>query len=262
MSSVLEVNKLVNNYLALLKKDLNVFEAENGWVGITTPFLDRHNDHISFFVKKTDHDYLFTDDGYTISDLEDYGVDLLNSEHRKKLLNFNVHSRGGFLSGCEINMKATESDFHFKMHCFIQILLSVDDLFCLAQSNIKNLFWEDVRDFLLSIGGGAIQGNSFIGRSGYPHTIEYAYPKTQGRPVTWLEPINSPKKSNIVNAIYKWTDTRPTRSQIDGDDAKFIVLLNDVDNDVKPQDVSALSNYGIIPQYWSKKELLPELLAA
>ena len=262
MSSVIEVNKLVNSYLDWLKKDMDVFEANDGWIGIISPFLDRHNDQISFFVKKSGKDYVFTDDGYTINDLEDYGVDLFKSPHRKRLLDYSVCSRGGFLDGYEIKMVASEADFHFKMHNFMQILLSVDDLFCLAQSNVRSLFWDDVRNYLQTIGGGAIEGSSFIGKSGYSHIIEYAYPRTANRPVTWVEPINSPNRPNIMNAIYKWTDTRPARTQIDGDDAKFIVLLNDVDNDVKAQDVNALSTYGITPQLWSGKENLASVLAA
>lgn len=53
--------KLVSSYLAWLKSKIIVKEID-GIAEITTPFLDRHNDHLQFYVKKTNEGFILTDD--------------------------------------------------------------------------------------------------------------------------------------------------------------------------------------------------------
>ena len=57
----------------------------NGYTEITTPFLDIHNDELRFYVQKKDNEYLFTDDGYILSDLEMSGVSITKGR-RSELL--------------------------------------------------------------------------------------------------------------------------------------------------------------------------------
>jgi hypothetical protein len=67
-----DVQKLLNDYQVWLK-DRTVLRQIDDWVEITTPYLDRHNDYVQIYAKKTNGGFTLTDDGYTIDDLEQGG---------------------------------------------------------------------------------------------------------------------------------------------------------------------------------------------
>ncbi len=48
-----EIRRLLDDYLGWLR-DNTVLCETGGWVEMTTPYLDRHNDYLQIFVKKTD----------------------------------------------------------------------------------------------------------------------------------------------------------------------------------------------------------------
>ena len=77
-----EIQNLLDKYLDWLK-DKTVLKSINDWVEITTPYVDRHNDFIQIYVKKdSPGNFILSDDGYTISDLESTGCKL-DSPKRK-----------------------------------------------------------------------------------------------------------------------------------------------------------------------------------
>ena len=64
-----DISQLIEQYYAWLKKKTS-YKNINKWVEITAPYLDRNNDYIQMYLKKTDTgSYLLTDDGYTIAGL-------------------------------------------------------------------------------------------------------------------------------------------------------------------------------------------------
>jgi len=74
-----EIDNLLTNYIKWLKDKTIVKQIREDWVEITTPYLDRHNDCLQIYAKKTDNGYLLTDDGYIISDLDNSGCMLPES---------------------------------------------------------------------------------------------------------------------------------------------------------------------------------------
>ena len=76
--------ELVNAYIEWLKQRIKV-EDINGVCEITTPFLDRHNDHLQIYVKRTNNILLLTDDGYILRDLQLSGFES-TTEKRRKIL--------------------------------------------------------------------------------------------------------------------------------------------------------------------------------
>jgi len=61
--------QLVDDYFRWLRSHTQVRDVE-GWTESTVPFLDRHNDHLQLYVQPHNGDYVLTDDGYTVADLE------------------------------------------------------------------------------------------------------------------------------------------------------------------------------------------------
>ena len=58
-----ESKKLVDDYIAWLKRGLAVKDVD-GACELTTPFLDRHNDHLQIYAVKDNGKIEVTDDGY------------------------------------------------------------------------------------------------------------------------------------------------------------------------------------------------------
>ena len=92
MLMILEIQRLLDDYMVWLKDKTSLRQIEQ-WVEITTPYLDRHNDCLQIYAKKTNSGYVLTDDGYTISDLEQTGCKL-NSPKRQDLLKMTLNGFG------------------------------------------------------------------------------------------------------------------------------------------------------------------------
>ena len=63
-----DIATLVDRYQAWLK-DRTALKQVNGWIEITTPFLDRHNDYVQIYAKREDGGLVLSDDGHTLDDL-------------------------------------------------------------------------------------------------------------------------------------------------------------------------------------------------
>ena len=86
-----ECEQLIAAYVDWLRKGLSVEKLDEA-CELTTPFLDRHNDHMQIYVRRDNGDYVLTDDGYILSDLKSCGCEL-DSTKRKELL---VQALNGF----------------------------------------------------------------------------------------------------------------------------------------------------------------------
>lgn len=112
-----------------------------------------------------------TDAGYTISDLDMCGCDIMSSPKRKLVLSTILNGFGVQIDGEQICTKATEINFPQKKHALIQAMLSVNDMFFLSRSQVINVFFEDVQLFLIRIIYHMFQMHSFTGLVGYLITL-------------------------------------------------------------------------------------------
>ena len=95
-----ECISLFDSYIEWLKQRICVESLED-ICEITTPFLDRHNDHLQIYVKKPEDGFLLTDDSYVINDLRLSGFEI-TTEERSQFFNsvlngFGVHQKGNEL---------------------------------------------------------------------------------------------------------------------------------------------------------------------
>src|ERR1700722_9806745 len=70
MTTVQEIEHLLNAYRAWLKDKTTLREVNGSWVEITTPYVDRHNDALQIYARSENDSYVLTDDSYTVRDLE------------------------------------------------------------------------------------------------------------------------------------------------------------------------------------------------
>ena len=249
-----ECNSLIDEYLTWLREQITVSELD-GACEITTPFLDRHNDYLQLYVLRDGDQYIFSDDGYILSDLRMSGVEI-NTEKRQNALNtmlrgFGVENKNGVLQ-----VRASKKKLAHKKHSMLQAMLAVNDLFLVAQSRVLSFFVEDVEQYLNLNKARFISKISLVGRTGYTHHFDFAIPASEYAPERLIKAISSPTRSNIMSYIFSWNDTREERA----DDSQSFAFLNDASSNVSNESISALDSYDITPVLWSQREENIELL--
>ena len=136
---IAETNKLLENYLSWLKDTTTLRQVEE-WVEITTPYLDRHNDYLQIYIKRQNGDYLLTDDGYILGDLERSGCKL-DTPKKHALLTMTLNGFGVQLANGELTIRASQENFAQKKHNLIQAMLAINDLFYLAMPTVASVFF-------------------------------------------------------------------------------------------------------------------------
>ena len=247
---------LVNTYIEWLRQKISV-ENIDGICEITTPFLDRHNDHLQIYVKKSNSGFTLTDDGYTITDLRLSGCEF-NTEKRRQMLHSILNGFGVRLIENELVVEARQNNFPQKKHNLIQAMLSVNDLFVMAALMIAGIFREDVEKYLRLNEIRFTPSVNFTGKSGFVHFFDFVIPTSHTKPERILRAINRPNRQNITFLMFSWTDTKEVRAP--GSTAYGV--LNDTEQPINPDLVSALKQYAIKALPWSRRDEYVEELAA
>jgi hypothetical protein len=223
-----DLDNLLNNYIRWLRDKTIVKQIGNNWAEITTPHLDRHNDCLQIYAKKTDGGYTLTDDGYIISDLENYGCSL-DKPRRKEIL---LSTLAGFgvelINNSRLQINATDSNFSLKKHNILQAMLAVNDLFYLAAPHIESFFMEDVSHWFDISDIRYTPKVKFVGKIGYDHHFDFVIPKSRKKGERIVHTLSSPQKSSAENLVFKWMDTKITREP----DSNLYVFLNDSNDHV------------------------------
>jgi len=103
------------------------------WLEITTLFLDRHQDNIQIYIRpQEDDEYLLTDDGYTIDDLQTSGCSFDTSE-RKALLETTINHCGAKLNDHAIEVVADGKTLSQKTYNILLAIFAVNALFDTGQ---------------------------------------------------------------------------------------------------------------------------------
>ena len=229
----------------------------NGYDEITTPFLDAHNDFIQFYVQRQGDSFFFTDDGYTIADIEMNGLNLSSKKSREMMDRFatslNVTIRDGAITAKAANPSQVAQAEHF----MIQAMLRIGDMFYLASPRVKGLFLDDVRSFLNRNDVRYIPSAMFSGKSGLAHRFDFVIPASKEQPERMITTLNHPSKESVQSAIFSWTDVKVTRK----DDSISYLILNDknTNNDTF---IAAAKQYDMNAFWWNEREAYIRKLAA
>lgn len=251
-----ECQGLIDSYLEWLKAGLSV-EQINGACELTTPFLDRHNDHLQIYAVKSNGNIVLSDDGYVLADLRTGGLEL-NTPKRKLVIDSVLNGFGVRREGQQLMVEASPKNLPQRLHSLVQAMLTINDMFVMAQPRVAGFFWEDVRAFLDQHEIRYSPRTKLSGKSGYDHGIDFLIPKSKNRPERFLQAINAPTKSTIGTYLWVLNDTREARGQ----DAEAYAFLNDEEHEVGGDVMDALSAYNVTAAMWSKRQQYVERLAA
>lgn len=249
-----DCQQLVDSYLHWLRTGLSVQEV-NGSCELTTPFLDRHNDHLQIYASKKDDRIVLTDDGYILADLRTSGLDV-STPKRKAVLDSLLNGFGIRLHQDELVSEASPRTLGQKVHSLLQAMLAVNDMFVMSQPRVATFFWEDVKNFLETRDIRFSPRVKITGKSGYDHNIDFLIPRSKTRSERLVQAINAPTRSTIGNYLWVLSDSREAR----GKDSEAFAFLNDQEHRVGSDVLDALDAYGVIPAFWSKREQYVERL--
>jgi hypothetical protein len=238
----------VDSYVSWLKSKMKTKEIDN-YFEITTPFLDRHNDHIQIYVKKDGDKLILTDDGYTINELILSGVDI-SSNKRQEILNTMLNRFNAKLSNDEIFVETNISNFPQRKHSLIQAMLTIDDMFLTAQQRVKGFFIEDIESFFISNDIRFISEFQLTGKSGFSHSFDFAIPASKIKPERLIRAVNNPTREKVESLIFAWDDTREARKK----ESMMYVFLNDDEKKIRSDIIGALKEYSITPILWSNRQ--------
>lgn len=252
----MDCEKIVSEYLKWIRDNTLVSSIDEGKVcSVTTPFMDRHNDHIEIYVKKEAKGFFLTDDGYTVADLKMLGVDL-NTPKREKIFR-TILNGFGVKTGMknELYVEANPSNLGQKKHYLLQAILAVNDMYSLSQENIVSLFKEDVERYFKSVEIFFNRDIKITGKTGFDHNMDFIIPSSKTKPERLIRTINNPKKEQIMTAIFAFTDIGQLRPE---SSSNYVVYNDLLDTPVSKDALSALSNYAINSIPWSQKEKCKE----
>lgn len=243
-----DCNSMVDSYLSWLRAGLST-STLNGACELTTPFLDRHNDHLQIYAQWSGDRIVLSDDGYIIADLEASGMEF-NTPKRDQSLTSVLNGFGVRLDNARrIMVDAVPSNLGQRMHSLLQAMIAVNDTFVLAQPRVASFFWEDVRDYLAQNEIRFSPRIKLSGRSGYDHAIDFLVPASPTHPERLVQAINNPSKNTIGNYLFTLSDTVEAR----GDGSIAVAVLNDETQSVSGDVVEALDAYSVVPVLWSEK---------
>lgn len=249
---------LVDSYLSWLRGTVSAESLNETITEVTTPFLDRHNDHLQVYAERTGPDsFLLTDDGYVLADLRSSGVERLG-HRREEILNGLLIGYGVSLRESELQTIASTADLGPRLHNLIQAMMGADDLFLLSQENVSNVFSEDVTKFLDAHDIRYIPKAKFAGKSGLDHLLDFVIPKSRRAPERVVQVLNSPRADRVKNILFTISDTRAAR----GRETDYYALLNDQKRAVSTEMTLAFVEYEAKARLWSERDELIEALAA
>jgi hypothetical protein len=257
-----ECQKLIDEYIGWLRGGLSVQEVGES-CELTTPFLDRHNDHLQIYATRRNGSILLSDDGYVLSDLRTSGIDLdATTKKRKMVLEGILNGLGVRTENGQLLVEASAKNVGQRLHSLVQAMLAVNDMFVLAQPRVAGFFFEDVQRFLDDNEIRYTARVKLAGKSGYDHGVDFLIPKSRKRPERILQAIANPKKENISPYLWILSDTRAARTTNSQAEAEAYAFLNDQEHEIGGDVLEALAAYHVTPAIWSHRSEYVESLAS
>jgi hypothetical protein len=160
------------------------------------------------------------------------------------------------LENNEVIVAASPQDFPQKKHALVQAILSINEMFVMAEEHVLSLFKEDVAKFLEQNGIPFFPDFKLSGRSGFDRKFDFGLPKTAKKPQRVLQAINVLGKDQATSFAFAVADVRVIRA----DPLQAFTFLNDVEHPLKEDNLAAIRAYEIQPLFWSQREQASALL--
>lgn len=243
------VEKLIQSYVAYIHSNFNVEKIHHNTFEIITPFLDRRNDHISFYLEENKGSLRLTDGGEMLESLSLDGLEF-KSPKKARELEITLNGFGIFKEQAELYILTNPNDFAKSMHSFIQALLSVNDLFVLTHNKTSGFFFDEVIKFFDEIDVRYTSNIQIEGKTHLEHKFDFLIPKSKTQSERLIKILNAPKKENLQSNLFAFLDLPPKRQEM----SDKIIIFNDTNTKISDVLIKASRESGIIPLIWSERE--------
>ena len=256
----------MTSYTDWMRGKIETRKSVDGWVCVTTPFVDHRNDYIQYYVRREHDDFVLSDDGWALTEIETKGGSA-KDPHCQSIMGPILRGLDVDLVDDELQVRATSTSFAEKTHDLIQAMLYVSDLSYLAgtRQDVPSAlarptfrFSAGVSGWLDNIGVDYTPKAKVLGASGFEHVFDFSVFAGDRGAWNYLQTFQRPTKANTANTIFAWTDTSRVRSESD----KGFAILNDAAHAVKPEVASAIANAGMEVVPWSQRDALVADLAS
>ena len=251
-----DVQDLINRYVEWLKNTTILRQLDEDWVEIETPYLDRHNDFLSIYVRRKGDYFELTDGGYIINDLVMSGVSF-DKKNRQEMLRQTLNGFGVKKEENMLYVYASPENFPVRKHSLIQAMLTIDDVFSTSTVPTGQFFLEDVKNWLDRNDVRYTDTIKICGRTGFDQMFNFVIPKSKKFPERFVHTLNNPQKSSIQDIVFKWEDIKDMRQE-----ARLYVVLNDTTKTLSDGMLTALRNYELLPFAWRSIDNHKEEFAA
>ena len=133
-NNIRDYQGLVNSYIQWFRQKITVESSIDGVCEIVVHFLDRHNDYLKIYLKRSDSGFILTDDSHTILDFVFSSGHKITPENRQQIL-FILDAFGVRLVEDELTVEARTDNFPQRLHNFIQAIIAVNDIISLFGIN-------------------------------------------------------------------------------------------------------------------------------
>lgn len=249
----------INDYYKWLRERTKTrTDNATGWSVISTPFLGAYNDPLEIYLRQTGDEIEFSDDGVTLDNLYQLGINITRSSKRKEWVDCILRNYGVSLENNELRTIATIENFPQKKHSLLCAMLEISEMEILAQNNVATLFKEDVKNFFDK--NDLVYTPQFItkGRTGIEFTFDFQFAGRKKETV--VKSFNTLNKINVPNFLFTWNDIKPVREEQAGKEVNSLAIVNDVAMKLKPEYIEALREYECRYIPWSQKDS-PEIIS-
>lgn len=251
------------NYINWLTNGFSQTAISNSTVRLTTPFLNRNNDHVEVYITNNGNDeYLVSDMGETLDELDMSGININSSERRQRIFQSILNSHELKLGNeKEILAVTNYENMPSHIHMLTQGMIKISDLFYLSQPNVQSLFIDDVQLFLDNHEIRYIPDITLTGKSKFRTNYDFAIPKSKHRPERIIKVVNHLNRTQAQSIMFLWMDTKEERD-LRGSASDLYVFTNDTGDNISMKSVDAMNEYGIKTVTWDKADDYIEELAS
>lgn len=247
------VDESIKTYYAWLKDKTSYYtDDKTSWSVISTPFYGIYNDPIDIYIKQDEQgNILMSDDGETLTNLEQVGVSFNHSTKRKEWLNAILCNYGIVLDDKELTTKATAQDFPQKKHNMICAIFAIAEMELMAKNTISTMFNEDVRNMFNE--RRLVYTPEFIakGKTGIEFTFDFQLAGMEEEKV--IKSFNVLNKMNVPNFLFSLDDIKEGREHISGKKLSSVAIINDTNKDINGDYISAFESRNIPYILWSQR---------
>lgn len=234
-----ELNEISKNWIDLIANETKFNRLENKKIQVSTPYTDSFGDGLVFNVVADDHNkYTLTDEGYTIWNLQNNGVNLKQKNSNRWRILLSIIKPDNFMVGQKDEIFKTDllkKDLPQAITDFVQILINVSDIAYMNRTNTAGIFFDDAKNYFYA----RRTQFSFIpsiytdGKSNLKYKFEYLF-TTEPNNFKLTKLYNTLSKNSMDAIIGIWSDTVNATKENYGNNTTFNVLLNGISDTEQP----------------------------